>query len=43
MKIIDVAQRSPEWLRWRSGGVTASEAAVVVGRSPYQTPCRGNH
>ena len=40
MKIIDVAQRSPEWLCWRSGGITASEAAVVVGRSPYKTPWR---
>jgi len=40
MKIVDVTQRSPEWLRWRAQGITASEAAVVLGRSPYKTPWR---
>ena len=40
MKIVDVTQRSPEWLRWRARGVTASEAAIVLGRSPYKTPWR---
>jgi putative phage-type endonuclease len=40
MKIVDVMQRSPEWLRWRAQGVTASEAAIVLGRSPYKTPWR---
>jgi putative phage-type endonuclease len=40
MKIVDLSQRSPEWLRWRAQGVTASEAAVVLGRSPYKTPWR---
>jgi putative phage-type endonuclease len=40
MKIVDLTQRSPEWLRWRTQGVTASEAAVVLGRSPYKTPWR---
>jgi len=40
MKIVDLTQRSPEWLRWRAQGVTASEAAVVLGRSPYKTPWR---
>jgi putative phage-type endonuclease len=40
MKIVDVTQRSPEWLRWRAQGVTASEAAIVLGRSPYKTPWR---
>jgi putative phage-type endonuclease len=40
MKIVDVTQRLPEWLRWRAQGVTASEAAIVLGRSPYKTPWR---
>ncbi len=37
MRIVDLAQRTPEWHRWRNGGITASEAAVILGRSPYQT------
>jgi putative phage-type endonuclease len=40
MKIIDITQRTPAWHRWRSEGITASEAAVVLGRSPFQTPWR---
>ena len=37
MKVVNLSQRSPEWLAWRSQGVTASEAAAIVGRSPYKT------
>ncbi|WP_295405806.1 lambda-exonuclease family protein [uncultured Thiocystis sp.] len=37
MKVVNLSQRSSEWLAWRSQGVTASEAAVIVGRSPYKT------
>ncbi|EGV28134.1 phage-type endonuclease [Thiorhodococcus drewsii AZ1] len=40
MKIVNLSQRSPEWLAWRAQGVTASEAAAILGRSPYQTPWR---
>ena len=40
MRLIDVIQRTPAWARWRAGGVTASEAAIVLGRSPYKTPWR---
>ena len=40
MKIVDLTQRSDDWLRWRAQGVTASEAAIVLGRSPYKTPWR---
>jgi len=40
MRIVDLSQRSPEWLAWRAQRVTASEAAVILGRSPYQTPWR---
>ena len=38
MNVINVSQRTSEWLQWRSQGVTASESAVILGRSPYQTP-----
>ena len=40
MKSIDVAQRTPEWDRWRVQGITASESAIILGRSPYKTPWR---
>ena len=40
MNVINVSQRSPEWHAWRAQGVTASEAAVVLGRSAYKTPWR---
>ena len=40
MRVINVLQRSPAWERWRSEGVTASEAPAVLGRSPYKTPWR---
>lgn len=40
MKIIDVSQRSDAWRQWRSQGVSASEAAVIMNRSPYKTPWR---
>jgi predicted phage-related endonuclease len=34
MKIVDVSQRSDAWRQWRSQGVSASEAAIVMNRSP---------
>lgn len=40
MKIVNLSQRTPAWLAWRAQGVTASEAAVILNRSPYQTPWR---
>lgn len=40
MKVIDVSQRSDAWREWRSQGVSASEAAVIMNRSPYKTPWR---
>jgi putative phage-type endonuclease len=39
MKVVDLKQRTPEWHAWRNAGVTASEAAVLLG-SPYKTPWR---
>jgi len=37
MQIIDLVQRTKPWHAWRARGVTASEAAVILGRSPYKT------
>ncbi|MGY6275314.1 YqaJ viral recombinase family nuclease [Methylomonas sp. MgM2] len=40
MKVVDVSQRSTPWRQWRLQGVSASEAAVIMNRSPYKTPWR---
>ena len=40
MNVINVSQRSPEWRLWRSQGISASEAAIIMGRSPHKTPWR---
>ena len=40
MNVINVSQRTPEWRLWRSQGVSASEAAIIMNRSPYKTPWR---
>jgi putative phage-type endonuclease len=40
MKVINVSQRSEPWRLWRAQGVSASEAAVIMNRSPYKTPWR---
>lgn len=40
MNIVDLTQRSEPWRHWRAQGVTASEAAIVMRRSPYKTPWR---
>ncbi len=40
MRVIDIPQKTPAWLQWRAGGVSASDAAAVLGRSPYKTPWR---
>ncbi|KGH17207.1 hypothetical protein P607_18255 [Comamonas thiooxydans] len=40
MKFIDLIQGSDEWLAWRKGGVTATDAAVLVNQSPYKTEWR---
>ena len=38
MKTVDLNQRSPEWLQWRSQGITASDIPIILGLSPYKTP-----
>lgn len=40
MKVINVSQRSKEWRQWRAQGVSASEAAIIMKRSPFKTPWR---
>ena len=40
MKVMDVAQRSEAWLQWRRQGLGASEAAIIMNRSPYLSPWR---
>lgn len=40
MKIVNIAQRTPEWHEWRNSGVSASEAIVVLGKCPLRTTYR---
>lgn len=38
MKVVDLSQRSDEWLKWRALGITASDIPIILGLSPYKTP-----
>lgn len=38
MKIIKLDQNTPEWLAWRAGKITASNAAAVLGVCKFKTP-----
>lgn len=40
MRVVDLRQRTPEWLTWRRQGITASDAPVILGESPWKTPWR---
>jgi putative phage-type endonuclease len=40
MKIIDIPQRTPDWHIWRNCGISASDAEIILNRSPYKTPFR---
>lgn len=40
MKVINLVQGSDAWLDWRSVGVTATDAAILLGLSPYKTVWR---
>jgi putative phage-type endonuclease len=40
MNIIDLEQRSDAWLEWKKSKISASEIAIVMGLSPYETPWR---
>ena len=37
MKQVNIEQRSQAWLDWRRCGVSASDAAVILGVSPYKS------
>ena len=37
MKLVNFIQGSPEWKRWRWGGLGGSDVAAVMGLSPYLT------
>ncbi|HCN6356821.1 TPA: YqaJ viral recombinase family protein, partial [Escherichia coli] len=37
MKIVNLSQREEDWLDWRRQGVTATDAAILLNRSPYKT------
>ena len=37
-EFVKAEQRSPEWFALRKEGITATEAAVIAGLSPYKTP-----
>lgn len=37
MKILHLEQRSPDWLTWRNIGLGSSDAAPIVGLSPWST------
>ena len=38
MKIIELEQGSPEWLSWRKTVITATDASVILGNNPWDTP-----
>ncbi|MEA1049093.1 YqaJ viral recombinase family protein [Lamprobacter modestohalophilus] len=38
MTIVPLTQRTPAWHAWRAQGITASEAPIIVGCSPYKSP-----
>lgn len=41
MRKVEFEQGSQEWLAWRRGLITATEASVLMGASPYATPYMG--
>lgn len=41
MRKVDLEQGSQKWLDWRKGLLTATDAAMLLGVSPYCTPYKG--
>jgi len=37
MRLVNLEQNSPDWYKWRSGGVGASESAAILGSNPWQS------
>lgn len=40
MKVVNIAQRTDEWLDWRKQGVTGTDAAALLGLHDKKTPWR---
>jgi len=40
MKVVNIAQRTPEWHVWRKGGITGTDAAALLGLHAEKTPWR---
>lgn len=38
MKIIELEQGSKEWLSWRRTVITATDASIILGNNPWDTP-----
>lgn len=38
MKRLNLTQGDPSWLQWRQGGIGASDAPIILGLSPFETP-----
>lgn len=38
MKIIELEQGSSEWLNWRKTVITATDASIILGNNPWETP-----
>jgi putative phage-type endonuclease len=38
MKIIQLEQGSQEWLAWRKTVITATDASIIMGNNPWDTP-----
>jgi putative phage-type endonuclease len=37
MKIVNLSQRDDDWYEWRRLGITATDATILLNRSPYKT------
>ena len=40
MKIVNLSQKDDDWLEWRRNGVTATDAVILLNKSPYKTKWR---
>jgi len=36
--MVNLQQNSIEWLKWRASGLGSSDAPIIMGKSPYNTP-----
>jgi len=37
-KFVELEQGSPEWLAWRKTVITATDASIIMGNNPWDTP-----